>query len=292
VEGREKLDTWLSVLPHDVLLCKDGDWDRKRTKMAKVSAYRVFTPGGMPTHTLVPRDDTSIYVELDGARHGICQFVVITGNTKCGKTVLVRSCLSDAYSLTLHGGQCSSADAIWNEILAKCGGHTSVQRQDTRNDQEGLEAESGVSVGVGPVKGSIKRKTSSARSQTTGQMQGLERASCPAAVEALTDRNCALIIDDFHYLSPDVQGEVVRALKPAVFDGLPVLLLAVPHRRYAAVKVEEELGNRVKHVPIPPWGCNELGRIGELGFPVLKLAVADEIIEKLAVEAHGSGVVA
>ena len=54
-----------------------------------------------------------------------------------------------------------------------------------------------------------------------------------------------LVIDDFHYIERKYQGEIVRALKSLIFDSLPVVLIAIPHRRLDVVKVEREMTGRI-----------------------------------------------
>ena len=53
------------------------------------------------------------------------------------------------------------------------------------------------------------------------------------------------MIDDFHYLSRDVQLAVVRALKELIVAGLRVIALAVPHRGFDVPRVENEMTGRV-----------------------------------------------
>jgi hypothetical protein len=60
-----------------------------------------------------------------------------------------------------------------------------------------------------------------------------------------------LIIDDFHYLPRDLQGSIVRALKPLVFVGSSIIIIAIPHRRYDALKVEKEMTGWIHPVDIP-----------------------------------------
>ena len=98
----------------------------------------------------------------------------------------------------------------------------------------------------------------------------------------------SLVIDDFHYLPKELQGGVVRALKPLVFDGLPVVVIAIPHRRYDAIKVEKEMTGRILPLTIPVWSEDELNFIPETGFPLIGQRVEPEINKKLAQEAIGS----
>jgi len=107
-------------------------------------------------------------------------------------------------------------------------------------------------------------------------LDGLRRAKRP------------LVVDDFHYISKDLQGTIVRALKSLIFDGLPVAIVAIPHRRYDAMKVEKEMTGRIEPITIPVWEPNELEFIPTTGFKLLGYTVSDEILKRLTSEAIGS----
>lgn len=109
-----------------------------------------------------------------------------------------------------------------------------------------------------------------------------------AAISQLRSSRLPLIIDDFHYLNRDFQGNMIRALKPLIFEGLPVILIAIPHRRYDAVKVEREMTGRLEAINIPIWESHELKKIATQGFPLLNLEVKSHVILSLANQAYGS----
>jgi hypothetical protein len=80
----------------------------------------------------------------------------------------------------------------------------------------------------------------------------------------------------------------VRALKPLVFEGVPVVLIAIPHRKYDAIKVEREMTGRLETIAIPAWEEDELLAIPAEGFPLLNLRVNPGVTSRLARSAYGS----
>ena len=86
----------------------------------------------------------------------------------------------------------------------------------------------------------------------------------------------------------DLQGSIVRALKSLVFEGLPVAIIAIPHRRYDAMKVEKEMTARIDPIEIPVWEADELAFIPTTGFRLLGYTVPSEILDRLTSEAIGS----
>ena len=80
----------------------------------------------------------------------------------------------------------------------------------------------------------------------------------------------------------------MRALKPLVFDGLPIVIIAIPHRRYDALKVEKEMTGRIYPVDIPTWSESELEYIPSTGFTLLNYDLATSMSARMASEAIGS----
>jgi hypothetical protein len=81
---------------------------------------------------------------------------------------------------------------------------------------------------------------------------------------------------------------LVRALKPLIFDGLGVVIIAIPHRRYDAIRVEKEMTGRILPVEIPTWADEELGFIPQTGFHLLERQIDQATIDRFSKEAIGS----
>lgn len=91
-----------------------------------------------------------------------------------------------------------------------------------------------------------------------------------AALKRLREKDITLVIDDFHYMSPDARTEFLHNIKGAVFAGLRVVLLSITHRAFDAIKAEKELTGRFVSVAVPEWQANDLKLIPEKGFPALR----------------------
>ena len=96
-----------------------------------------------------------------------------------------------------------------------------------------------------------------------------------------------IVLDDFHHVDPDVQQQIVRGVKDLVFDGVPVILIAVPHRSMDIVRAEREMRKRVEQLQIKPWKKGELEQIAALGFDALNIDCDKELARRLR-EAYGS----
>lgn len=109
-----------------------------------------------------------------------------------------------------------------------------------------------------------------------------------SSLHALEELKMPLIIDDFHYIERSLQGDIIRALKSLIFEGVPVVIIAIPHKRYDAMKVEKEMTGRISIVSVPSWTHVELEFIPTKGFPMLGYDLPKELYESLALEAVGS----
>jgi hypothetical protein len=214
--------------------------------------------------------------------------VPVTGHTKSGKTVLVRSILPREEAIWVDGGGVGAEDDFWTTVIDQL-----ELFQDTETtEEEGKSTELSASGKAGAnfifAKGDAQMggKLGTSRAASTSKSRSVSsRVSALAGLRAVRR---ALVIDDFHYLPRDLQGDLVRALKPLIFDGLPVVIIAIPHRRYDAVKVEKEMTGRILPVTIPVWQLDELKFIPSQGFPLLDGSVSDAFTSRLAEESIGS----
>lgn len=258
--------------------------------MNKLKVSNVFVPGGMPKHTYVERAQTEIKNRLNEAKENLCKLVTLTGQTKSGKTVLTQTVFPELEekNIWINGGSIENENDIWEQIVDKLEGYTSYEESDSDNTNSQLSgkfaAEANALVVKG--KGEIGATTGIASTKTNKTSRTLSSKS--TALKLLQESGASLIVDDFHYIPKDLQGNFVRAVKPLVFHGIPVILIAIPHRRYDAIKVEKEITGRLENINIPYWKKDELLQIANIGFPLLNIDIDNSVIDRFAEEAMGS----
>lgn len=259
--------------------------------MKKYRANQVFVPGGMPQHTYVARAERDLEKRLLGVADNLCKLATLTGSTKSGKTVLANRVYprTNGENIWIDGGTVKSENDLWTQILSELDGFSSTESSHTVEATKGTSGELSGGIKIPFVaSGSAKAGVNAARKSGSSDKRSLTLSPRPAAIAQLRASGKPLIIDDFHYLDRKFQGEVVRALKPLVFEGHPVIIIAIPHRRYDAVKVEREMTGRVESIPVPAWTTTELMEIPKAGFPLLGTKVSKTDQEKFAQEAYGS----
>jgi hypothetical protein len=212
----------------------------------------------------------------------------VTGQTKSGKTVLARKILPPEEAVWVDGGTVAAEDDFWHVVIE------SLELFQESSKEEGVDSSASANAKVSGgfnffgLGGNAETggETAAGKSSTRGRNRVV--SSRVAALRGLREAGCALVVDDFHYLPRDLQGSIVRALKPLIFDGLPVVVIAIPHRRYDAMKVEKEMTGRISAIDIPVWSSEELSYIPVTGFDLLRLDVDPAVTSRLADEAIGS----
>lgn len=248
----------------------------------------IFVPGGFPRHTYNPRIDLQLEQKLAEVKDNLCKLVTVTGQTKSGKTVLARKILPPEECLWIDGGVVSQEDDFWGVIIEQL---QLFQSTENENNQETTSKIGGKGAGeanffVAKGSGEISAELEKTRGKTvTGNRTVSSRV---AAIRGLRASNVPLVVDDFHYIPREMQGSIIRALKPLIFDGLPVVIIAIPHRRYDALKVEKEMTGRISPIDVPTWSDVELKYISDTGFKLLHYQVSEEFNRYLFSESIGS----
>ncbi len=252
----------------------------------KYRRSEVFVAGGQPTVTYNPRPgqgfDQRVRDYLDEKHRLLC----ITGPTKSGKTVLIREVIPDA--IRLSGGDMRTIDDFWSDIADALGGFTDESAERTWSDSETDTDRVGAGFKPGGV--GVDGDAVKAREKGNEQTRSRSRSRDPRRVakQELRKTMRPIVLDDFHHVDPDVQREIVRGVKDLVFDGVPVILIAVPHRSMDIVRAEREMRKRVEQLQIKPWTKSELEAIADLGFDALNIACEEKLAQELASEAYGS----
>jgi hypothetical protein len=256
--------------------------------VANLRYQDVFVPGGFPRHTYNPRVDLKLETKLAESKENLCKLVTVTGQTKSGKTVLARRVFALEESIWIDGGTVSEENDFWDQIIQQLDLFQSVDTASGTTVSGKLAGKGSVQGNVFLAKGSAEVGGEIGATKQSSRTTGQHLSSRVVALRGLRKQNLPLVIDDFHYLPRALQGSIVRALKPLVFDGVPIAIIAIPHRRYDALKVEKEMTGRIHPVEIPSWSDAELEFIPKTGFELLNYSLNVNSKRRLATESIGS----
>ncbi len=108
--------------------------------MKKHQTKHVFVPGGMPHLTYVPRSDLRLEVELRTFDSFSNKLIVITGDTKSGKTVLASRVFPPEESIWIDGGTVQTEQDLWSLILDEVDAYTEYSLVQSTEKTRGVEA--------------------------------------------------------------------------------------------------------------------------------------------------------
>lgn len=249
---------------------------------------KVFVPGGLPKLTYNPRKALDLESHLKKANDNLCKLVMVTGSTKSGKTVLTSTVFDKSSSIWFDGGAFSSDEEFWKDIASQLDISLDETSTSTNSKTKSSTLSGGVQGNLFFVQSKVDGSMQEGDTDGKSINRSVKRTAKSAVLKKLTDEQLPLIIDDFHYIPRESQATIVRALKAVIFEGAPVIFLAIPHRRLDAVKVEREMTGRVDNIQVPAWELDELSSIANTGFPLLNMNVATGIVDSFAKEAIGS----
>ncbi len=254
--------------------------------MEPLKPEEVFTPGSYPTHTYVNRG--RVFEDKLRASLATKGFLTsIIGPSKSGKSVLVETVIGTTW-VRISGSDLATPDAVWSKALAVLGEPSKISESTSSNSSIGGAVEAGGEAGIplvakGHAKASAKSETGRGRSKTKEYSVGMD-----GAIKTVLAAGKTLVIDDFHYVERKVQKAISRQLKEAVALGLPVVVLAVPHRGDDPIRANPDLRGRVQSLDIGYWSAEQLREIARQGFPKVGLKISDATIVGLAAESLGS----
>jgi hypothetical protein len=260
----------------------------KAAQNKPILVRQVFVPGGFPKYTYQKRDQYKIEDKLTDALNRLNKFIAVAGPTKSGKTVLVQKVVPESDCVWIDSGHISSVQDVWDLILSELELPSTIveSRSQQKEDTATLEIEAGFK--PGGIGAATKNQDSSKTSKAAGKALTFQKSGAKSTIAALTASSKILVIDDFHYLSQEIQSSLIRALKPAVFKGLQVVILLIPHRMHQAALAEMDVDGRTHTIPIPEWQPDELFSIAESGFKTLRLQCSATTIDSLVRECFAS----
>lgn len=257
--------------------------------MARLRITEVFTPGAFPSHTYVERAHKRYEERLHDAIETPGQVVSLSGPSKSGKTVLVERVVGVDNLITITGAGIDHPSDAWDRILDWMASPSEVSRAKTieGNATIGAEAKGGVQIplfarGEAGGRGEIQVGGSTENART------YRRRGLSQVVEEIGGSDFVVLVDDFHYMSRDVQEEVAKQVKEAVRQGVRVVTASVSHRSDDVVRANPELRGRVMAIDLDYWEPSNLKAIAERGFGLLGADLNRATHDDFATEAAGS----
>ena len=258
--------------------------------MANLKPQDVFRPKSMPLYTYINRmEKTETYeAKLRRALDNPGTLVSIVGASKTGKTVLCNKVIDSDKIINISGAQIQSQESFWEQIYEKLDFPMEYQLTKSEGETDNISGKGTGKVSL-PLLASadISAQVGVSKTNNNSVMRKHIRNNSKI-IKMIIEEDMTLIIDDFHYINPDVQKYIARTLKTELFNGLKAILLSLPHRSDDAIRRNPDLIGRTSFIEIKSWTKDELSQIAKTGFGLLDIPLSEESIEKISVESAGS----
>jgi hypothetical protein len=245
----------------------------------------VFVAGKQPTITYNPRDDRHLEREVRSYVGQPGKALSVSGPTKSGKTVLIDRLLPPDRAIWIQGSDLDAIASFWRAIVDGVDAFDQVGQTLDEGTTDGNEL--GVQVGL-PHAINFSWHRSRQSTQASSRSGSRSRPLADVAREALTEVPYPVIVDDFHYVEASVKRAVARAVKTLI-STTHVILIAVPHEAFEAVRAEPDMDARIWQLRIAHWSTAELEFIAREGFAALNVIDPDERVgQRLAQASYGA----
>ena len=175
----------------------------------------------------------------------------ISGPSKIGKTVLCEKVVGLDFLVEMSGSDFTTKD-IWTQI--------------------------GIKAGM-PYEG-----TTTTGSQTETTLSELYKLSKENIIDYYKNHEFVLLVDDFHYIIPEVQMHIAQQFKDAIRKGFKVIIASLPYRSDDAIRMNPDLQGRINIIDIDAWSRDELSEIPLKGFEKIGISISDKQLARLTEE--------
>ncbi len=241
------------------------------------SLKEIFTPANSAVKTYVHRPklekEFNKYVGIPGMQ------IVLFGYTQSGKTTLMRKLLREQdvrYIETPCDGE-TTMDKLIINAFDEIGAY--YKSQSTFSNTYGIKSE------IKAKYFDLESKLEASRSLTEGQVQ---QRVVPVQLTAkrlstfLGEIKCVWVIDDFHKVNEIEKKKIADVLKIFMdsadkYPKTKVLCIGAVGTAHELVQLESDLSNRVAEIPVPLFEKEELSKVVEKGFSIMKIKSDKEL---------------
>lgn len=252
----------------------------------------VFGVSRDPVATYIERSavDSTLAAALNETRQ-----IIIYGSSKQGKTSLLQRHVPDNKRVTVHCGPTTTAEDIYRSFLRQRDVDivTETSSGTSRDMGTSISAKFTAMIpffgeGSAETKGEVK---AGARQDEKRKAIEFNLANAQDVGELLLRMDGTgffYVLENFHYLSDDVQRQLAFDLRTFEEMSLRFVILGVWRERNRLVQCNGDLQDRIAEVPVEPWVDADFQRIVNEGARILRVTFSTEVTNEIFAQAHGS----
>jgi len=235
--------------------------------------------------------------EVDGAFENALRSdkqIIVYGASKQGKTALVSKYLPYSDCLAVSCSPKSQVSDIYKSILRKLGIEILTDKQKSKSGGVEIGAVAKIKsklpfLAAAEVEGSAKANTSAEQQLTYRTIEfNLELPQDIFDLYKQANSDKFVILENFHYLSSDVQKQLAFDLRTFQELGLRFIILGVWKEKNRLIQFNGDLQDRIAEIPVEPWDNTEFISVAKKGAEELNIEISDEILLRLCEESMGS----
>ncbi|MGA9911597.1 MAG: hypothetical protein WBR17_03545 [Paraburkholderia sp.] len=220
--------------------------------------------------------------------------IIVYGSSKQGKTSLVDKHLPYEKNVLVSCTPKFESTDIYKSILRS----ENIVLETTSEDSTATAAKASVSTkfkALIPFFGSGEAAVGGEISGGSGKKMAFEpveiNLALPQEITKLLEKvgfKKFVILENFHYLSLDVQKALAFDLRSFQELGMRFVILGVWREKNRLTQFNGDLQDRIIEVPVEPWSTSEFREVIRIGSEQLNISISDEIQGRLIESAFDS----
>jgi hypothetical protein len=129
--------------------------------------------------------------------------------------------------------------------------------------------------------GEVSAGLKSTRSEGEVREKIIANPSPAHLVPVLKNLPLILVIEDFHYLEPEVQKIIFQQWKTFIDDEVSVIVIGTTHHAIDIATANQDLLGRLNQIDIAQWSADDLEKIMRQGFSYLGAEINDRQLHRI-----------
>lgn len=213
--------------------------------------------------------------------------VIVYGSSKQGKTSLILNNLQESQYVKVECSPQTQPLDIYKSILRQIG-ITFIESETTEEKYEhGGKLSGGFKIKI-PFLGDTSANAEVNDKSLTGVSKkeiyveyNLELAQDVSEILKLRKIKKYLILENFHYLSLEVQGKLAYDLRVFQDHGIIFIILGIWREANRLVQFNGDLLDRITEIPVEPWSVEDFKKVIKKGSDLLNVDFSD--VEELII---------
>jgi hypothetical protein len=222
------------------------------------------------------------------------QHIVVYGSSKQGKTALRQKHMREDQCTVVRCGLNTSIETIYQAILRDSGVKLEVFETKESGFTGTTKAKWGFKamlswVGSTEVEGEVSVEASKQRT-IQSEYVGHDLADAQSIIELLLSAkyNKFIVLENFHYLTDEVQRSLAFDLKSFHEVGIRFLVLGIWQEANLLLLYNGDLEARIVEIPVEPWSDIDFNRVIMKGADILNIEIPASSISAFIDNAYGN----